>query len=709
MLEVKEKRFMLGDKEIIIKTGEYALQANGSITIQCGETIIHVAVVMSKENPDLDFFPLSVEYIEHLYAGGIIKSSRFVKREGRPSDESIMKARLIDRSIRPFFPKDFRRDVQVAINILTTDNENPHDVLALTGVIAALAISDIPFDSHIGGIRLSKVDGELVVNPTYEQCEKQDFELVLAGNEERIAMIECASQCISDDIIEDAFEKSYSYLGVITKAIDEFKSEVGKAKVDFTVKEVNEEIYNKIKQTTEEKIEEYYNKMASGQAGKSDFPKIVKEPVISLFNEEEIEEYGLKQIEETLDKIFKKKVRENILKDKRRVDGRSIEDVREIQIKVSPLPRVHGSSMFMRGGTQVLNILTLASLGNEQIMESLEGESKKYYIHHYSAPPYSVGETGRYGSPGRREIGHGGLAEKALIPVLPDKEEFPYVMRLVSEVMGQNGSSSMASTCASCITLMSGGVPIKEPVAGISIGLMTGESVDEFITLTDIRGIEDFSGDMDFKVAGTREGITAIQMDTKIKGLTFAIVKQALKQAKEARIKILDIIKEAIPNVKGNLSKYAPKVSSFSVPEDMISKVIGSGGKVIKQIQSEYEVDISIDDDGIVSISGSDNDKLEAVKTVIKGIVTNPKVGTIYKGKVVKILDFGAKVEIFPGKVGLVHISNISQNRINKVEDVLSLDQIVDVKLYEVDHLGRLNFTMNLDKVISTRNQHKHR
>lgn len=697
MIEVFEKKILLDDKELVIKIGEYAHQANGSVCLQCGETIVQAIVTMGSEESGLDFFPLSVEYNESLYAGGFIKSSRFIKREGKPSDEAILKCRLIDRSIRPMFPHDFKREVQVVINILSSDKENPHDVLSLTAAIAALAISDIPFDFNIGGLRLSRIDGKFIINPKYEECDKQDYELILAGNDKKIIMIECAANCIQEEEILKGFEYSYKYLGIITKVIQELQKEYGKPKIEYLKEEENKEITDRINTLANEKIEEYYIKLAKKEINRKEYKNIVEKPILGLFTEEEIEEYSKKILLDILDKIFKKIIRENILKNKRRVDGRGIEEIREIDIWIDPIPRVHGSSMFKRGETQVLNILTLAAPGNEQLMETIEGESKKRFIHHYNAPSYSVGEVGRIGAPGRREIGHGALAEKALRAVLPIQDNFPYVIRLVSEIMGQNGSSSMASTCASTVTLMDGGVPIKAPVAGISIGLMTSEDEKQFVTLTDISGFEDFSGDMDFKIAGTYDSITAIQMDTKIKGLTQDIITQTFGQAKNARKKIIEKILEVIPESKKDISERAPRIEMIQIPIDDIGKIIGPGGKTIKQLSSDYNVEISIEDNGRVSISGLDKESLKDAKKVIEGMVTDPKIGEIYKGKITKIMDFGAFVEIFPGKEGLIHISKISKSHVTNVNDKLSVDQEVEVKLTNIDAQGRLNFTMILD------------
>lgn len=698
MLQIQEKKFMIGDKEIVITLGEYALQANGSVVLRCGETLVQAIVVMGVENPDLDFFPLTVEYNENLYAGGMIKSNRFTKREGRPSDEAILKARLIDRSIRPLFPKDFYREVQVIINILSSDKTNPHDVLGLTAAIAALAVSDIPFDCSLGGIRMSYVNNNFVVNPTYEEIEKQSFELVLAGNDKKIVMIECAADCVKDDLIEKGFEESFKPLGVISQAMIDLQNNYGKKKAVVEPKAENAEIKDRIYDFANKKIDEFSAKLTQKEVKKNDYDEIVVNTVVALFTDEELKEkYPLKEVKAVIDKIFKKKLRENILLHKKRIDGRGIDDIREIQIKLNPVPRVHGSSMFMRGETQVLNILTLTAPGHEQIIESLEGESLKRYIHHYNAPPYSVGEVGRYGGAGRREIGHGALAEKALKPVIPQQSEFPYVMRLVSEVMGQNGSSSMASTCASTLSLMASGVPIKFPIAGISIGLITGDTDDVFQTITDIMGYEDFGGDMDFKVAGSTDAITAIQMDTKIKGLTFPIIKQTLKQAKAARNRILDVIFAHIKEPSSNISQYAPKIDSTQVPVDSIGKVIGPGGKTIKQLSADYNVELSIDDNGIVSISSMDKESIDKVKRIIDGMTKDPVVGQIYSGKVVRLMDFGAFVEIFPGKEGLVHISKMSKERVAKVTDVVNVGQVVDVKLLEIDSQQRLNFSMNLD------------
>ena len=704
--EIVEKKIKLADKELTFRLNEYAFQANGSIVLQCGETLVQAIVVMGNENPDLDFFPLTVEYNENLYAGGLIRSSRFTKREGKPSDEAILKARLIDRSIRPMFPKDFYREVQVIINVLSSDKKNPHDVLGLTASIAALAISDIPFDCNLAGIRISKITGNWEINPTYDKCLIQDFELVLGGNNEKIVMIECAAERIEDKIIEEGFELSFKYLGIIVDAIKELESNYGKTKITYNTKELYvPEVYDTIKSETLNKINEFSNGLANKTIERREFDKVVVEPILALFvKDDEDTLFSDKNVKDAIDKIFKENLRKEILTNSKRVDGRGIKDIREINIRINPIPRVHGSVMFARGETQVLNILTLGAPNNEQLSETIEGEFSKRYIHHYNAPPYSVGEIGRYGGSGRREIGHGALAEKALKPVIPTQEEFPYVLRLVSEVMGQNGSSSMASTCASTLSLMAGGVPIKDPVAGISIGLITADNDDSFVTLTDIMGFEDFGGDMDFKVAGTRNSITAIQMDTKIKGLNIAIIKQTLSQAKEARNKILDTMLSIIPEPNKNLSVHAPTIETTSIPIDSIGKIVGPGGKMIRQLQQDYSVTISIAEDGVVSITGQSKEVLENVKKVVRGIAYDPVAGEVYKGKVVRVEDYGAFVEIFPGKEGLVHISQISKDRIKDVGSILKIGQIIDVKLIEVDFQGRINFTMLLDEDIKKRN-----
>ncbi|MBN2544951.1 MAG: polyribonucleotide nucleotidyltransferase [Spirochaetes bacterium] len=694
MFEIYEKKIMLGGKEAVVKTGEYAHQSNASVVIQCGQTVVQAVATMSETETTLDFFPLTVEYNEALYAGGRIKSSKFVKREGKPSDEAILKSRLIDRSIRPMFSKDFKREVQVVINILASDMENPHDILGLNAAIIALSISDIPFDHNLAGIRLSKVKDEIIINPTYEQCDIQDYELVLAGNNEKIIMIECASNCVSDDEIEKGFELSYKYLGEISKAISDIQKEIGKEKVSYEPKVIDEEIVNRIKDMVYKNADNYTEGLKSKKYWKPDFKKVVLDPILNTFSEEEREEITDKKILEYIDYIYKKKVREDVLKNNKRVDGRDFTEIRDIEIKIDPIPQVHGSSMFRRGETQVLNILTLGAPGNEQLLEAIEGETKKRYIHHYNAPSYSVGEVGRFGSPGRREIGHGALAEKALSPVIPAREDFPYIIRLVSEVMSQNGSSSMASTCGSTITLMAGGIPIKEPVAGISIGLFTDEE-GNFKTITDIIGIEDFSGDMDFKVAGTKDTITAIQMDTKIKGLNFDIIRQTLKQARDARREIIKKITDIIAEPRKEISKNAPKIETLQINTEDIGKVVGPSGKVIKQLIADYDVEINIDDSGIVSISGLKSESISMVKNVIRGIVSVPEVGIVYKGKVTRIMDYGAFIEIFPGKEGLCHVSQISNKRIRNPNDVLKIGQAVDVKLTGIDSQGRLNLSMN--------------
>lgn len=697
MRTIKEKKIRIGDKEAVIRTGEYAFQANGSVTLQCGETVVQAVVTMGPENNDLDFFPLQVEYKENLYAAGKLKGSRFSKRPGRPADESILKGRIIDRSIRPMFPKDFTREVQLVVNVLATDSENPHDVLALTASVAAIAISDIPFDCNIGGVRVSKIEDCFIINPTYEECQKQKFELVLAGNAKKIVMIESAADIATDEEILKGFEMAFVPLGEIAEAMKELEAEIGKPKVGYQDKAIDQDIYNKIKPLADEKIEKYYQGLATKTIHRKEYDTYVVDPVLELFSEEELGTQK-KEILAALDSVFKKTVRYHLLKNHRRLDGRKINEIRELECQAGVLPRVHGSSVFLRGETQVLNILTLAAPGEELVVEGLEGEEKKRYMHAYSALPFSVGECGRMNGPGRREIGHGALAEKALIPVIPSSEEFPYVLRLVSEVMGQNGSSSMGATCASSLALMDAGVPIRSHVAGISIGLITGETDEEFLTITDIQGQEDFSGDMDFKVTGTYEGITAIQMDTKIKGLTYPMVESAIKQAHEARNVILDLMYKTIPAPRSELSKYAPKIESLQIPADSIAAVIGQGGKVIKQLCADYNVLINIEDDGCANISSTSKENIEQVKKIINGIIQEAQVGAVYDAKVVRIMDFGAFVEIFPGKEGLIHVSKMAKERVNSVTDIVSVGQMVKVKLLEIDSQKRLNFTMVLDE-----------
>ncbi len=698
MRKIIEKRIKLGDKEGIIRVGEYAHQANGSVTLQVGDTVVHAVATMGRAENGLDFFPLQVEYKENLYAAGKLRANKFVKRQGRPSDEAILKGRLIDRSIRPMFPKDFAREVQVILTILSTDCENQHDVIGLTAISAALAISDIPYDCNLAGVRVAKIDGKIAINPTFSESDKSEWELVLGGNEEKIVMIECAANEASDDDILEGFRAAFKPLGEMAKTIKELQQECGKKKIDYADKSINEDIYARIEKNAKELIGKYYDGLANKTIDRKQFDIYVETPILNMFTEEEKEStFTEKMIKEVLDYIFKKEVRNNILKHKKRLDGRRIDEIREIEIDVGVLPRVHGSSMFMRGETQVLSILTLGVPGDEQVVEFIEREEKKSYMHEYNALPFSVGETGRFGTPGRREIGHGALAEKALLPVIPSQDEFPYVIRLVSEVMGQNGSSSMASTCASTLSLLDAGVPIKAPVAGISVGLITGETDDEFVTITDIQGQEDFSGDMDFKVAGSYEGITAIQMDTKIKGLTYKIVEQSIKQAHTARNELLDKIKAVLPKQREAISEYAPRIEFMMIPENSIAAVIGSGGKVIKQLTADYGVDINIEDSGRTSISGVNFEQVKLVKNVINGIVNDPDVGAVYTGKIVKIMDFGAFVEIFPGKEGLIHISRMSKDRVAKVTDVVKAGQQVQVKLFEIDSQRRLNFTMVLD------------
>ena len=692
----KQKSVMINNQEHVFSTGHLALQADSCITANVGDTMIMATVTKGKENKDLDFFPLSVEYEEKLYASGKIKTSRFVKREGKPSDDSILRARLIDRAIRPLFDKNYRKEVQIVVTVLSYDESHNPDILGLLAVSLALSISDIPWAGPIGGARIGRIDDEFVLNPPPEHMQSSDLDIILAGLDKKIIMLEAGLNEVKESDVITGFELAVNEIDKICAFFIQVQNEWGKEKEELPTLIENEDIINQYQDTLINSIDDFMKKFAEGSVTRHDFDPLVTDPIVEGLPEESDEEKTA--ILNLADKLYKKIFRKQILEKEKRPDGRQLDEVRELEMEVGLIPRGHGSSMFRRGETQALNILTLASPSLGQIIENLEGESLKKYMHHYNALPFSVGETGRIGSPGRREIGHGALAEKALVPVIPTEENFPYTIRLVSEILSQNGSSSMASTCASTLSLMDAGVKIKRPVAGVAIGLVTDEESDKFKVLTDIAGIEDFGGDMDFKVTGTTEGITAIQMDTKIHGITIEMAKKTFENAKKGRLHILKAMAEVIAEPREELSAYAPKISTFPIPADDIGKIIGPGGKVIKKLTQEFDSDIDIDDSGSVTICASNDDNLKALRRTIDGILNDPIVGEIYKAQVVRMVDFGVFVEIFPGKEGLVHISRMQKTRTRKPEDVVAMGDKVEVKLLEIDNLGRLNFTMILDE-----------
>ena len=671
-----------------IETGKIAQLANGACFVRYGDTVVNVAVTASAKPRDgIDFFPLSVDFEEKLYAVGKIPGS-FLKREGRPSDKAILTSRVIDRPIRPLFPKDMRNDVSVVCTVMSVDPDCSPEIAAMVGTSAALSISDIPWKGPISGVSVGYVDGEYVINPTAEQREKSQMAVTVASTDKLIAMIEAGANEVSDEVMYNGIMAGHEANQKIIEFIKGMQAEIGKAKFEYPSNEPDPEMPAAVMEFATEDVKlalDTDDKTVRDERLKPIYEK-VHEHFDPIYPECEA------KIDECMYKTQKNVVRRWLLDEQKRVDGRAMDQMRPLAAEVGLLPRVHGSGMFTRGQTQVITAATLGPVSDQQLLDGIDGEEFKRYMHQYNFPSYSVGETRPSRGPGRREIGHGALAERALLPVIPPVEEFPYAYRLVSEVVSSNGSTSQASICGSTLALMDAGVPIKAPVAGISCGLIT--EGERWMTMVDIQGLEDFFGDMDFKVAGTHEGITAIQMDLKIDGLTPEIVKEALEKTHKARDYILDeIILKCIPAPRAELSKYAPKMLSITIPVDKIREVIGSGGKVIQKICAECDVKVDVEEDGSVFISGTDIDNCNRALTIVKTIVEDPEVGAIYKGRVTRLMDFGAFVEIAPGKEGLVHISRLDVKRTEKVTDVVNVDDEVLVKVLEIDDKGRLNLS----------------
>ncbi|QEY35130.1 polyribonucleotide nucleotidyltransferase [Caproiciproducens galactitolivorans] len=675
-------------RPLVIETGKMAQLANGECLVRYGETVVHVAVTASpKPREGVDFFPLSVDFEEKLYSVGRIPGS-FLKREGRPSDKAILTSRVIDRPIRPLFPKDMRNDVSVVCTVMSVDHDCSPEIAAMVGTSIALSISDIPWKGPISGVSVGYVDGQYVINPTSEQRKVSQMAVTVASTETRIAMIEAGANIVSDEVMYNGIMAGHEANQKIIAFIKGIQAEIGKEKFSYPSNEPDEEMLNAIKEFALEDV-----KLALDTDDKNVRDarlKPIYEKVHAKFDEIYPDQEA--KIDECMYKTQKYIVRRWLLDEQKRVDGRKMDEMRPLAAEVSLLPRVHGSGMFTRGQTQVLTVATLGPVSDAQILDGIDEEETKRYIHQYNFPSYSVGETKPSRGPGRREIGHGALAERALVPVIPSVEEFPYAYRLVSEVLSSNGSTSQASICGSTLALMDAGVPIKAPVAGISCGLIT--EGDRWMTMVDIQGVEDFFGDMDFKVAGTHEGITAIQMDLKIDGLTPEIIKEALEKTHKARNYILDeIILKTIPAPREKLSKYAPKMFSTLIPIDKIREVIGSGGKIIQKICAECDVKVDVEEDGHVYVSGLDAENCQRALTIIDTIVNDPEPGAIYNGKVTRIMDFGAFVEIAPGKEGLVHISRLDVKRTEKVTDAVDVGDEVMVKVLEIDDKGRLNLS----------------
>jgi polyribonucleotide nucleotidyltransferase len=670
-----------------LQTGRVAWQASGAVIVSYGETVVLATAVASKEpRPNIDFFPLTVDYEEKLYAAGKIPGG-YIKREGRPSTDAILVSRLTDRPLRPLFPKGFRNDVQIVLTPLAVDQINDPGIMAINGASAALTISDIPFNGPVGAVRMGYVDGELVVNPTLQQLEESKLELVMAATREAIVMIEAGASEVPEEVVLEALRRGHEAIIPLIDLQERLRAAAGKEKRVFPLKTVPEELTSAVTEYVGTRIHD--NLVHPTKAEREDAVDELEGEVKAHFEEQGWEPADVASVFESL---VKKTVRSMILRENVRPDGRERTEMRQIQVDVGVLPRVHGSGLFSRGQTQALTIATLGSSSDEQIIDGLGIEESKRFMHHYNFPPYSTGETRPLRGPGRREIGHGMLAERALEAVIPSQEEFPYTIRLVSEILSSNGSTSMAATTASTLALMDAGVPIKAPVSGISIGLITGDN-GEFATLTDIQGVEDAMGDMDFKVTGTREGITAIQLDIKIAGLTMEIMDQALRQARDARMFLLDKIEEVIPAPRTDLSQYAPRITRIQINPDKIGTVIGPGGKMIKKIIEESKASIDIEDDGSVFVASPSSEAAQKAIDMIRSLTAEVEVGKEYHGKVVRIMDFGAFVEILPGKDGLVHISQLAPHRVERVEDVVQVGDPLDVKVTGIDSMGRINLS----------------
>ncbi len=685
-------------KPLTFEIGRLAPQATSSILARLGDTVVLVTVVAGKLREDIDYFPLSVEYTEKLYAGGRIKGSRWVKREGRPTDEAILISRLIDRSIRPLFPKEYKNEVQVVVTVLSVDGEHEPDILALNAVSAAIAISPIPWKGPIGAIRMGTKKDEsagksaLIANPTATEGESSELDIVVSQSKELTVMLEAGAMQVPEDVIHGAIVDAHTETRKMIEFIEGLVKKVGQTKQEVTpnalLKEAITVIEKGYKAEVGALIKGRANKEGSGSETDELLTKIVDEYKMANENGE----LDKKTFSKALEAVMFKIIRSNVITKKDRPDGRKIDEVRTITVEAGVLPRTHGSAIFERGLTQALSIVTLGSPRMEQLIESAEGEESKRYIHHYSGPPYSVGEAGRIGTPSRREIGHGALAERALLGVIPSQEKFPYTIRVVSEVLSQNGSSSMASTCGSTMALMDAGVPILSPVAGISIGMMSDEK--DYVLLTDIIGLEDFSGDMDFKVAGTETGVTAIQLDVKVPGLTDEQVKEIFDRARSARMEILKKMLAVLPEPRSTISAFAPKIEQLQIPVEKIGELIGPGGKTIKNIIASTGAQVDVEDDGTVTISGVDQEAVTKAIDWVSGLTREVQVGEEFEGPVKRILPFGAFVEILPGKEGMVHVSKMGEGFVKSPEDVVSLGQIVKVKVYEIDDQGRINLTM---------------
>ncbi len=680
----------IAGREFCVETGELAQLASGSALVKYGDTVVlATATASAKPRDGVDFFPLSVDYEEKMYSVGKIPGG-FLKREGKPSEKAILTSRVIDRPIRPLFPKDYRNDVGIVTTVMSVDIDNSPEICAMNGASIAISISEMPFAGPVGAVIVGLVDGEFVINPTLEQRERSEMHVTVAGTKKKVVMIEAGANEVSEDVMYDAIVYAHSEIKKICDFIETIVAAVGKEKAAYEAHEVDHDMFDKVYAYSYDKVCAAID--TDDKRIRDERMKVLSDEVMEYLGEEY--EGRDAELDEIFYKIQKEIVRKWLIEDHKRVDGRKIDEIRPLSASVGILPRTHGSGLFSRGQTQVLTVATLGAVSESQTIDGLDEETSKRYMHQYNFPSYSVGETKPSRGPGRREIGHGALAERALKPVIPSVDEFPYAIRLVSEVLSSNGSTSQGSVCGSTLALMDAGVPIKAPVAGISCGLITKPDSDDFLTMVDIQGVEDFYGDMDFKVAGTKKGITAIQMDIKVDGLTYDIIKEAFRKTRDARYYILDeVMLKAIDAPRTELSEYAPKIITTMVPVDKIKDVIGSGGKTIQKIIADTGVKIDIEDDGSVFILTTDAEAAKKALETVEGIVAEPEVGKIYTGKVVKIIEIGAFVEFLPGREGLVHISKLDNHRVAKVEDVVSEGDEIKVKLMEIDRQGRFNLS----------------
>jgi polyribonucleotide nucleotidyltransferase len=680
----------LGDKVVTIETGKLAQQAGGAVTIRCGDTLLLVTATMSHTAREgIDFFPLTVDFEERLYAAGRIPGS-FFRREGRPTESAILTMRLTDRPLRPLFPKGMRNDVQVIITPLSHDEEHQADILSIIGASSALTISDIPFAGPVGAVRVGYIDGELVINPTVTQMEESSLDLRLAGTAEALLMVEAGANEVNETVMLDALRQGHDAIQDAIRVQNEMRKAIGKPKREFEPHELPEEAYEFVRQQVGDRLPD----AIYGAADKHDFYErtdALKGELIEQYAQPENGEWEEKVLGEAFNQVLRDIIRKRTIEEGVRADRRDTQTIRPLSAEVGLLPRAHGSGLFTRGETQVLSVATMGTPREEQTLDDLSPDETKRYIHHYNFPPYSTGETRPLRGPRRREIGHGALAERALLPVLPDEAEFPYTVRIVSEALSSNGSTSMASVCGSTLSLMDAGVAIKDPVAGIAMGLMMADG--RYQILTDIQGLEDHLGDMDFKVAGTREGITALQMDIKVAGISYEIMTEALEQARKARLQILDTILSAIPEPRAEMSPYAPRMTILHVAPDKLGAVIGPGGKTVRSIQETCDVRIDIEDDGTIYIASASGPNAEQAQQMIEELTEEAEIGRIYTGRVVRTTDFGAFVEILPGTDGMVHISQLADYRVEKVEDVARVGDEIMVMVTDISPDGKIRLS----------------